>query len=275
MCCVTLALGAASGAQAQKSGGILRMYFQDSPPSASIHEEATTSTVVPFMGLYNNLVLFDQLKPQNSLETIKPDLAESWTVNGDGTQLTFKLRQGVVWHDGKPFTSADVKCTWDMLKGEGERKLRRNPRTSWYVNLDKVTTNGDFEATFHLKQPQPSFLVLLASERLDALVGDGDGFFLRGFELGLLWLSERAPAGEGDREREGGDPRTMHEGAPKKPHRHPRRVLKRLSHGALAGERSRDTLAESPRLRACSPPAARAARQRAAFALSASCHDHP
>ena len=52
-----LALGAASGAQAQKSGGTLRMYFQDSPPSASIHEEATTSTVVPFMGLYNNLVM--------------------------------------------------------------------------------------------------------------------------------------------------------------------------------------------------------------------------
>ena len=99
-----LALAAASGAQAQKSGGILRMYFQDSPPSASIHEEATTSTVVPFMGLYNNLVMFDQQKPQNSLDTIKPDLAESWSLNGDGTQLTFKLRQGVVWHDGKPFT---------------------------------------------------------------------------------------------------------------------------------------------------------------------------
>ena len=42
------------------------MYFRDNPPSASIHEEATTSTVVPFMGLYNNLVMFDQQKPQNS-----------------------------------------------------------------------------------------------------------------------------------------------------------------------------------------------------------------
>ena len=159
-----VAFGAGSEANAQKSGGILRMYFQDSPPSASIHEEATTSTVVPFMGLYNNLVMFDQQKPQNSLDTIKPDLAESWSLNGDGTQLTFKLRQGVVWHDGKPFTAKDVQCTWEMLKGgDGERKLRRNPRTSWYGNLEKVTTNGDFEATFHLKQPQPSFMVLLAS----------------------------------------------------------------------------------------------------------------
>ena len=69
-----LALAAASGAQAQKSGGILRMYFQDSPPSASIHEEATTSTVVPFMGLYNNLVMFDQNVAKNSFDSIVPDL---------------------------------------------------------------------------------------------------------------------------------------------------------------------------------------------------------
>ena len=64
-------------ALAQKSGGTLKMYFPDNPPSTSIHEEATTSTVVPFMGIYNNLVLFDQQIPQNSLETIRPDLAES------------------------------------------------------------------------------------------------------------------------------------------------------------------------------------------------------
>ena len=71
------------------------MYFADNPPSTSIHEEATTSTVVPFMGLYNNLVLFDQQIPQNSLDTIRPDLAESWAWSEDGKKLTFKLRQGV------------------------------------------------------------------------------------------------------------------------------------------------------------------------------------
>src|SRR6185436_18327990 len=44
-----------------------------------------------------------------------------------------------------------------------ETKLRRNPRSSWYNNVDNITTNGDREVTFHLKAPQPSFLVLLAS----------------------------------------------------------------------------------------------------------------
>jgi len=161
-----LAFGAATlapGAHAQKSGGILKMYFQDNPPSASIHEEATTSTVVPFMGIYNNLVVFDQRVPQNSLASIRSDLAESWAWSADGKDLTFKLRDGVKWHDGKPFTSADVKCTWDMLMGKSENKLRKNPRISWYTNVDSVTTNGNLEATFHLKQPQPSLMVLLAS----------------------------------------------------------------------------------------------------------------
>ena len=59
-------------ALAQKSGGVLKMYHRDNPPSASIHEEATNSTVMPFMSLFNNLVLFDQSKPQNSPQTSCP-----------------------------------------------------------------------------------------------------------------------------------------------------------------------------------------------------------
>lgn len=129
---VVAALGLSAGpALAQKSGGTLKMYVADNPPSTSIHEEATTSTVVPFMGLYNNLVVFDSQIPQNSMETIRPDLAESWSWSPDGKKLTFKLVGNAKWHDGKPFTSADVKCTWDMLTGKSEtQKLRKNPRTS-------------------------------------------------------------------------------------------------------------------------------------------------
>ena len=63
-------------ALAQKSGGILHMYHRDSPASMSILEEATISTVIPVMGVMNNLVMFDQHKPQNSLDTIVPDLAD-------------------------------------------------------------------------------------------------------------------------------------------------------------------------------------------------------
>src|SRR5437762_9134854 len=147
----------------EKQGGILRVYHRDSPASASIHEEATYSVNIPFMPVFNNLVMFKQDVPQNSVESIVPDLAESWAWRDDGKALVFKLRQGVKWHDGKPFTSADVKCTFDMLMGKSQQKFRKNPRKSWYDEVSDVTTTGDFEASFNLKRPQPALLALLAS----------------------------------------------------------------------------------------------------------------
>jgi len=115
------------------------------------------------MGVFNNLVMFDQHVKQNSLASIVPDLAASWSWNEEGTTLTFTLRQGVKWHDGKPFTARDVQCTWDLLAGKTSDKLRVNPRKSWYRNLDEVTVDGDYQVTFHLKRPQPAFIALLAS----------------------------------------------------------------------------------------------------------------
>ena len=159
-----LALAATSGAvAAQKPGGILKMPHGDSPASMSIHEELTIVSEGPMMAVFNNLVMFDQHTPQNRLDTIVPDLAAEWSWSEDGTTLTFKLRQGVKWHDGKPLTAKDIKCTWDLLQGTGTEKLRINPRKSWYQNLTEVTTDGDFVASFHLKRPQPSFIGLLAS----------------------------------------------------------------------------------------------------------------
>ena len=73
------------------------------------------------------------------------------------------MHQGVKWHDGKPFTAADVKCTWDLLQGKAKEKLRLNAREAWWDNLDDVTADNDYQATFHLKRPQPSFLAFLAS----------------------------------------------------------------------------------------------------------------
>src|SRR5882757_9492456 len=143
-------------ALAQKPGGVLKIQHWDSPASMSIHEEATYSVVVPIMGVMNNLVMYKQDVAQNSLQTIVPDLAESWSWSEDGKELSFKLRQGVKWHDGKPFTAADVKCTFDLLQGKAKERLRGNPRKEWYNNVIEVTANGDNEAVFHLKRPQPA-----------------------------------------------------------------------------------------------------------------------
>jgi peptide/nickel transport system substrate-binding protein len=148
---------------AQKPGGILKIGQFDSPASMSILEESSNTAEGPMMGVFNNLVVYDQHIPQNSLDSIRPDLATDWSWDEDRTRLTFHLRQGVKWHDGRPFTAQDVKCTWDMLLGKSSEKLRLNPRRAWYSNLQDVTTNGDYEVTFNLQQPQPALLALLAS----------------------------------------------------------------------------------------------------------------
>src|SRR6516165_311502 len=116
-----IALSAVTPALAQKPGGVLKIYHRDSPASMSILEEATNSTEIPMMGVFNNLVLYKQDVVQNSLQSIIPDLATDWVWNEDGSELTFRLRQGVKWHDGHSFTANDVKCTWDLLLGSHRR----------------------------------------------------------------------------------------------------------------------------------------------------------
>ena len=160
-----IAISTAGTAFAQKSGGILRTYDPDSPGGLSIQEEATVFARGPMMGVFNNLIMYDQHVPQNSLASIVPDLATDWSWNEEGTELTFKLRQGVKFHDGKPFTAKDVKCTLDLRMDLAPQKLRINPGKSALYNLAEVTTDGDWQVPFHLKRPQPSFPMHIASDQ--------------------------------------------------------------------------------------------------------------
>ena len=159
---VTAALLAAP-AMAQRDGGILRILHRDSPGGMSIHEETSNSVITPTMGVFNNLMLYDQHIPQNRPDTIRPELATSWSWNAARTDLTLKLHPNVQWHDGKPFTAADVVCTWDRIRGVAPEKFRINPREGWYKNVTGIEAKGDLEVVFHLQRPQPSFLAFLAA----------------------------------------------------------------------------------------------------------------
>jgi len=90
-----IALIAATPAAAQKKGGTLRLYHNDNPPSTSLLEESTIASVMPFAAVFNNLVVLDPAKPHENIDTVIPDLAESWSWDSTNTKLTFKLKQGI------------------------------------------------------------------------------------------------------------------------------------------------------------------------------------
>src|SRR3989454_379514 len=153
-------------AQTPKPGGHLNiMLREDLSQGFAVHETSTISTSYPSLPCFNNLVFFDQLKRTESLETLLPELAEKWSWQDNFRNLVFFLRKDVKWHDGKPFTSRDVKFTFDMLREapEAQAKLRINPRKDWYANIEAVEAADPHTVVFRLKRPQPSLLLMLAS----------------------------------------------------------------------------------------------------------------
>jgi peptide/nickel transport system substrate-binding protein len=162
----TLTLAAPAQSQAPKSGGTLNvMLREDLAQGFAIHESSTISTVFPSSPCFNNLVYFDPFKPIESTDTIIGELAEKWSWQDNYRNLVFFLRKNVKWHDGKPFTSKDVKFTFDMLREgpDAPAKLRINPRKDWYANVEAVEAPDPYTVAFRLKRPQPSLLSMLAT----------------------------------------------------------------------------------------------------------------
>ena len=153
-------------AQAPKQGGWLNLRLrEDLPYGFSIHESPTISTMWPAMPCFNNLVLFDPAKQTHSADAIVGELAERWSWQENYRKLVFFLRAGVKWHDGAPFTSKDVKATFDLLREarDAPARLRLNPRRDWYANVQDVEAIDPRTVVFKLKRPQPSLLAMLAS----------------------------------------------------------------------------------------------------------------
>src|SRR5438105_10191792 len=149
-----------------RPGGVLTLaQREETPQGFAIHETSTVSTTWPAMPCFSNLVLFDPRKPQESADTVIGELAEKWSWQDNYRNLVFFLRKGVRWHDGQAFTSKDVKFTFDMLREapDAQGKLRINPRKDWYVNIVNVEAPDPSTVIFHLKRPQPSLLLMLAS----------------------------------------------------------------------------------------------------------------
>ena len=162
-------LTAAAGpllAQTPQAGGVLTvMQREELPQGLSILETSTIATVWPASPCFNNLVYFYPAKPMETPETIVGELAEKWSWQDGYRNLVFFLRKDVKWHDGRPFTSRDVKFTFDLVREapDVQAKLRLNPRKDWYANIEAIEAADPYTVVFRLKRPQPSILMMLAS----------------------------------------------------------------------------------------------------------------
>ncbi|MBI4082761.1 MAG: ABC transporter substrate-binding protein [Candidatus Lambdaproteobacteria bacterium] len=181
---VLLLLLAAAEASAQKYGGVLRAMLRDDPPALNNHETSAGDTTFSMSPVYSNLVWYDVFKPKETFDTIQPELAESWSWSESNTRLTFRLKSGIRWHDGKPFTSADVKQTYDIVRGVAKVRFKLNPGKLMYFNVQDITTSGDLEVSFKLGRPQPSLLAILAGGRSPVLPAHVDPGVLRAKAMG-------------------------------------------------------------------------------------------
>jgi peptide/nickel transport system substrate-binding protein len=146
-----LALGIAPAmAQGPIKGGILNVVLYPEPPMlvSALHTADPTQLVSP--KIHDGLVTYDMDY------NWKPSLAESWKISPDETEITFNLRKGVKWHDGKDFTSADVAFSIMLMK-------QHHPRgRATFAAVTSVETPDPYVAVLKLKQPAPYMMRMLA-----------------------------------------------------------------------------------------------------------------
>jgi peptide/nickel transport system substrate-binding protein len=137
-------------------GGMLKVAIAGDPPSLDLHQEQTFKVTIPMSTVYNTLVMFDP----HGFPKIIGDLAKSWERSEDGKTWTFKLHQGVKFHDGTELTSADVKASWDKIINPP--KGVASPRRSLYEMIDTIDAPDKDTVVFNLKIPAASFLSMVA-----------------------------------------------------------------------------------------------------------------
>ena len=101
----------------------LNFALSGNPDTLDPHKTSGTLTFQTLKSIYDTLAEADQSGK------LVPALAESWTVSADSLTWTFKLRQGVVFHNGDKLTSKDVKATFDRIRD----KATASPKAAEYA----------------------------------------------------------------------------------------------------------------------------------------------
>ena len=194
-----------AGAQeAPRHGGELVFLVPAGPPSYDAHREETFALMHPAAPHYNTLLRVDPF--DRTATRIVGDLAESWAVSRDGRTYTFKLRQGVKFHDGAELTASDVKASYDKIIFPPPGVVSN--RKGEYLDVESVQAPEAFTVEFRVKWPSAGFLASLASPwnwiyKADILANDihwyethvmGTGPFLFVDHVrGAYWIGKKNP----------------------------------------------------------------------------------
>ena len=141
-----------------KRGGTFKMGVGSTPSIFDVYQSGTGGTLLPLAPRFDNLVRYHPLDPDRP---IIPDLAVSWELTADQRSVVFKLREGVRFQDGTPFTAEDVKATFDRVINPPEGFT--SPRSPLYNDiwkLDLVDVLNPLTVRFNFREPVRTSLVL-------------------------------------------------------------------------------------------------------------------
>ena len=201
------AVAPAAADETPKRGGILTyMIPADAPPSFDGHRETTYATVHATAPFYSVLIRLDPNDPSNVTKFVCDLCTEMPAPTDNGLTYTFKIRDGVKWHDGSPLTAEDVAASWEHIihPPPGYNSARAN----WYQMIDSISVPDPHTVVFKLKFATLTFLPALADPyayvyKKDILAKDphyyeknifGSGpFKFAGYDLGQSIKGERNP----------------------------------------------------------------------------------
>jgi peptide/nickel transport system substrate-binding protein len=152
-----LALPDPASAQAPKKGGTLTFAISAETPTYDCGATDTYAALHFLAPFYSTLLQFDL----PAYPKVKGDLAESWTISDDKKTYTFKLKPNVVFHDGSPFTSADIKASYDRLRNPptGVNSVRK----ATFADISSIETPDPATVVFKLSAVNPAMLEHFAS----------------------------------------------------------------------------------------------------------------
>jgi peptide/nickel transport system substrate-binding protein len=151
----------ALNAETPKKGGILKFVVPDEPPSFDGHRETTFALIHPIAPFYSVLIRVDPQNPASTTDFVCDLCTEMPKPTDGGKTYTFKIRQGVKFHDGSDLTAKDVNASFQhiIFPPDGVQ----SPRKEHFQMVESVSAPDDETFVMKLKYPSGAFMPALAS----------------------------------------------------------------------------------------------------------------